>query len=132
MTTPILQIVGLNKSFGDVRALRGVDIDVESGSVVCLLGPSGSGKSTLLRCINRLETPTSGYVTIDGEFIGYRFRRGRPETCSNRALARQRRRTGMVFQQFHLFAHMTVLENVMEAQVSGLGVSKRQARATGM
>jgi polar amino acid transport system ATP-binding protein len=124
----IVNAVGLQKFFGEVHALRGVDLEVAQGSVVCLLGPSGSGKSTLLRCINRLETPSAGYVEIDGSYIGYERRRGRIRPVNERRLAAQRRCTGMVFQQFNLFAHMTVVENVMEGQVSGQGVPKAAAR----
>ncbi|RBM17415.1 ectoine/hydroxyectoine ABC transporter ATP-binding protein EhuA [Prauserella sp. PE36] len=124
----VVRAIGVHKWYGDVHALRGVDLDVPRGSVVCLLGPSGSGKSTLLRCINRLEVPTSGGVEIEDRCIGYKRERGRLRPCSSRRLAAQRRCTGMVFQQFNLFAHMTVLQNVMEGQTSGLGTPKAQAR----
>lgn len=128
MTEELVRAVGLHKSFGGVHALRGVDLSVQTGAVVALLGPSGSGKSTLLRCLNRLETPSAGYVEVDGEIIGYERKAGRIRHCGQRRLAAQRRSTGMVFQQFHLFAHMTVLANVMEGQLRGQKVPQAEAR----
>lgn len=128
MTAEVVRVVDVEKWFGRVHALRGVDMVVPRGAVVAVLGPSGSGKSTLLRCINRLELPTSGYVQVDGDLVGYERRRGRLCECGQRRLAAQRRSTGMVFQQFELFAHMTVVQNVMEGLVSGQGVEKAVAR----
>lgn len=126
----IVRTVALHKRFhGGVHALRGVDMNIRRGSVVCLLGPSGSGKSTLLRCINRLEEPTSGFVEVDGTYMGYVPSGNRLRRCTTRRLAEQRRRTGMVFQHFGLFSHMTVLQNVMEGQVSGQGIAKSEAKA---
>ena len=124
----IVRAVDVHKTFaGGVHALRGVDLDVRRGAVACILGPSGSGKSTLLRCINRLESPTRGHVEVDGKPMGFAHRDGRSREISGRRLAVQRRSTGMVFQQFHLWQHMTVAENVMEAQL-GCGVTKPAAR----
>lgn len=125
---PFLRTVGVRKRFGKVAALRGVDLEIDRGSVTCLLGPSGSGKSTLLRCINRLETPDAGYVEIDGDVIGFEQRRGRPVPCRPRRLAAQRRATGMVFQHFNLFSHLTAEQNVTEGQVHGHGVAPATAR----
>ncbi|OZM78133.1 amino acid ABC transporter ATP-binding protein [Pseudonocardia sp. MH-G8] len=125
---PFLRAVGIKKRFGQVDALRGVDLQIHRGSVTCLLGPSGSGKSTLLRCLNRLETPDEGYVEIDGVVIGFEQGRKRPVQCSPRRLAAQRRVTGMVFQHFNLFAHLTVEQNVTEGQVHGHGVARNAAR----
>jgi polar amino acid transport system ATP-binding protein len=105
----------LRKSFGPVEVLRGVDLDVGPGEVCCIIGPSGSGKSTLLRCINHLEKLDSGQIHVDGELIGYRRVGRKLHELSEREAARQRSRIGMVFQQFNLFPHMTVLENIMEA-----------------
>jgi polar amino acid transport system ATP-binding protein len=126
MTQPLVHIRGLRKSFGPHRVLDGVDLDVRQGGVTVLLGPSGSGKSTLLRCINHLEKPDAGFVEVDGEIIGYRYDRGRLHELRDKAITRQRSRIGMVFQQFNLFPHMSVLENLIEAPVAA-GVSKRQA-----
>ena len=116
---------GLRKRFGDVEVLRGVDLDVAPGSVCCLLGPSGSGKSTLLRCINHLETADAGQVRVDGELMGYREHGGALVELKPAEIARKRRTVGMVFQRFHLFGHMTALQNVTEGPTRVL----RQGRA---
>jgi polar amino acid transport system ATP-binding protein len=122
--SPMIEAVGVRKSFGRQEALRGVDLTVARGQVTCLLGPSGSGKSTLLRCINHLEKLTAGRILVDGELIGYRQRGDALHELSPRELAVQRRGIGMVFQRFNLFAHLTALENVMEAPV----VTRREGR----
>jgi polar amino acid transport system ATP-binding protein len=105
----------VDKSFGRLHVLRGVDLAVSRGSVTCVIGPSGSGKSTLLRCINHLEKMDSGRVYVDGKLIGYKVNRGRLCEQSEKENARQRSEIGMVFQRFNLFPQMTVLANVMEA-----------------
>ena len=128
MGDAVVRTFAVDKWFGEVHALRGVDLDVERGEVACLLGPSGSGKSTLLRCINRLEVPTSGGVEVDGTYLGYQHKQGKMSRCNARRLACQRRCTGMVFQEFNLFAHMSVLENVTEPQTADGGTSKAVAR----
>ncbi|WP_276314578.1 amino acid ABC transporter ATP-binding protein [Streptomyces sp. AcE210] len=110
----MLQARKIVKSYGELTVLDGLDFDVEHGEVVCLLGPSGSGKSTLLRCLNRLEKPDAGVVSVDGEIIGYRHAEGRLHELQGRELARQRADIGMVFQRFNLFPHRTILENVIE------------------
>jgi len=114
---PLVRARGVRKSFGAVEVLRGVDLDVEAGEVCCILGPSGSGKSTLLRCINHLEKLDSGQIHVAGELIGYRRVGRKLHELSEREASRQRSGIGMVFQQFNLFPHMTVLENVVEAPV---------------
>lgn len=114
VTSPIIEVVDLHKRFGVVEVLKGVTLGVGEGEVLCVLGPSGSGKSTMLRCMNHLEVPSSGYVRVGGEIIGYRERAGRLHELRNRDVARQRAKIGMVFQHFNLFPHMTALENVME------------------
>ncbi len=101
--TSIVQIRNVSKRFGRVQALNNVSLDVERGEVVVIIGPSGSGKSTLLRCINRLETPNSGTISIDGVEIG----------GDERQVNQMRAEVGMVFQQFNLFPHMTVVENII-------------------
>jgi polar amino acid transport system ATP-binding protein len=106
MPDNIIEVKNLHKHFGDVHALNGISLTVERGSVVVVIGPSGSGKSTLLRCINHLETPTSGEVWIDGERL----------TANPKQLNAVRAEIGMVFQLFNLFPHLTVLENVTLAQ----------------
>ena len=102
----VVSITNLNKSFGDNHVLRGIDLQVQRGEVVCIIGPSGSGKSTLLRCVNMLETPTAGTVVV----------LGRELTDIDCDLDEARAHIGMVFQQFNLFPHMTALENVCVAQ----------------
>ncbi|ALU89834.1 amino acid ABC transporter ATP-binding protein [Herbaspirillum rubrisubalbicans] len=113
--TPLVVIRDVHKRFGAHEVLKGIDIDVHTGEVVVILGPSGSGKSTLLRCINHLESIDQGYILLDGEQIGYRQHAGRLRKLSQAELSRQRRKTGMVFQQFNLYPHLTALQNVMEA-----------------
>ncbi|BDD82847.1 ATP-binding protein [Tsukamurella pulmonis] len=130
-----IEIRGLRKSFGGNEVLRGVDLDVAPGEVAIILGPSGSGKSTLLRCINHLERPDAGYVRVDGDLIGYRAAGHRGDAAVLRELhprdvARQRRRIGMVFQQFNLFPHLTVLENITEGQLA-TGVPPAEAAERG-
>ena len=112
---PLVRARNLRKSFGPVEVLRGVDLEVEAGQVCCIIGPSGSGKSTLLRCINHLEKLDAGQIYVNGELIGYRRVANKLVERSEREVARQRAGIGMVFQQFNLFPHMTVLANVMEA-----------------
>ncbi|MFC5910817.1 amino acid ABC transporter ATP-binding protein [Streptacidiphilus monticola] len=118
---------GLHKSYGPTEVLRGVDLEVRSGEVTVVLGPSGSGKSTLLRTINHLEKVDAGYVAVDGELIGYRRSGDRLHELKEREVRRQRTRIGFVFQNFNLFPHLTVLENLVEAPVSALGVPRAEA-----
>jgi len=127
---PMVVARGVEKSFGAVRVLRGIDLDVMPGQVVCLLGPSGSGKTTFLRCINLLEKIDRGLLAVDGRHIGYRVGRdGRLCEMTEREICRQRRDIGMVFQRFNLFQHMTALENVIEGPVGVLGENRREATA---
>ncbi|MEY9864429.1 polar amino acid transport system ATP-binding protein [Catenulispora sp. GAS73] len=126
---PLVRVRGLRKSFGAHRVLDGVDLDVAEGSVTVLLGPSGSGKSTLLRCVNHLERPDAGFVEVAGEVVGYRYHDGRLHELPAREITRQRTQVGMVFQQFNLFPHLTVLENLVEAPVAVRGVPKSEAAA---
>ncbi|WP_433533531.1 amino acid ABC transporter ATP-binding protein [Micromonospora sp. CA-263727] len=121
----MVEVRGIHKSFGPLEVLRGIDLEVEAGQVVVILGPSGSGKSTLLRSINHLEKVNRGYVRIDGELVGYRQAGGRLRELKEREVLRQRTHIGFVFQNFNLFPHLTVLENVMEAPVSAQGRRRR-------
>lgn len=128
---PLIEIQGLHKAFGDVHVLKGNDLVIREGEVAVLIGPSGSGKSTLLRCINQLEEPTAGRVRIDGVTQGFAeepLPDGRWQRLSPKEIAHQRARIGMVFQRFHLFPHMTALQNVMEAPVQVLGKPKAEAK----
>ena len=125
--SPLVRARNVHKAFGHLEVLKGIDLDVMPGEVVVMLGPSGSGKSTFLRCINHLETMDRGSIEIGGEQIGYELRGDRLETLSARATARQRGRIGMVFQQFNLYPHMNVLQNIIEAPVWVHGQSKAEA-----
>ena len=111
---PIVRAVDVCKSFGDFQALKDITVDIPVGEVLCVIGPSGSGKSTFLRCINQLETVTAGALWVGGELVGYRRVGDKLHPLSETEIARQRLKTGMVFQRFNLFPHMTVLENVIE------------------
>jgi polar amino acid transport system ATP-binding protein len=128
---PLLRIRGLRKAFGPHRVLDGIDLDVYEGEVVVLLGPSGAGKSTLLRCVNHLEKPDAGFVSMDGQIIGYRYDKRHLRELSPGAITRQRSAIGMVFQQFNLFPHMTVLANITEAPVAVRGKPKKESVAQG-
>lgn len=119
--TPQVRIADIWKRYENHDVLRGVNLSVEAGQVVCLLGASGSGKTTLLRCINQLEKINGGRIYIGNELIGYREEKGRLYELSAREIARQRIGIGMVFQHFNLFPHMTALENIIEAPI---GVKK--------
>jgi octopine/nopaline transport system ATP-binding protein len=115
---PALSVADIHKSFGRHEVLKGISLDAHEGDVISILGASGSGKSTLLRCINLLEVPDSGTITVAGETIAMRRRRdGRPEPASMKQVDRIRSELGMVFQSFNLWSHMTVLENVIEGPV---------------
>lgn len=118
MATPMISAQNVHKSFGSLDVLKGVTLDVMPGEVACLLGPSGSGKSTFLRCCNHLEKVTAGRLYVDGDLIGYRERDGVLYEITEKQAAAQRTDIGMVFQQFNLFAHRTVLENIIEAPVN--------------
>ena len=126
---PLLEIVGLRKRFDDLEVLRGVDLRVARGEVIAIIGVSGSGKSTLLRCVNLLEEPSGGEIVFQGRPVEYGgqsgswWRRGR-------ARAALRSEIGMVFQQFNLWPHKTVLENVIEAPMVVKGVGRAEAIAT--
>ncbi len=120
------------KTFGPTRALDGVSLDIARGEVVCIIGPSGSGKSTFLRCINQLERPDGGAIWVDGELVGFRQVGDALHELSDAELARQRLKSGMVFQRFNLFGHMTALQNVIEGPVTVLRRPRREAIDEGM
>jgi len=128
----VVTLTDVHKWFGHLEVLKGINLKVDPGRVVCLVGPSGSGKSTLLRTINALEKPDQGYVRIDEDVIGFRERAGKLYELSERGIARQRANVGMVFQRFNLFPHMTALENIIEAPVwvqnEARDPAKRRAR----
>jgi polar amino acid transport system ATP-binding protein len=122
---------GVHKHFGRHEVLKGVDLAVQPGEVMCIIGRSGSGKSTFLRCINHLEKIDAGRLSVDGELVGYRQEGDKLYELREREMAGRRARIGMVFQHFNLFGHMTALGNVCEApvRVAGLKRSAAEARA---
>ena len=119
MTESKIKVTGLKKSFGENHVLKGIDIEINAGEVVCVIGPSGSGKSTFLRCLNRLEDATEGQILVDGESI----------TDPKANVDRIRRHMGMVFQQFNLFPHMSVLDNLTFAPVQLKLKTREEAEA---
>ncbi|GLY84564.1 amino acid ABC transporter ATP-binding protein [Actinoallomurus iriomotensis] len=128
MSEPMVKAEGIHKFFGRLHVLRGIDLEVESGEVMCVIGPSGSGKSTFLRCMNHLEKIDSGRLWVDGDLVGYRQRGEKLHEMREKDVAAQRRDIGMVFQRFNLFPHMTALENIMEAPVQVRGEPKAAVR----
>jgi polar amino acid transport system ATP-binding protein len=119
---------GVHKRFGTLEVLKGINLEVGRGEVMCLLGPSGSGKSTFLRCINHLEQINSGRLSVDGELVGYREAGHKLHELRDDEVSRKRAQIGMVFQSFNLFPHMTALENVTLAPIRVRGVERKQAR----
>ncbi|MEO5662612.1 MAG: amino acid ABC transporter ATP-binding protein [Nocardioides sp.] len=113
--TPMVEAVGVRKVYGSNEVLKSIDMTVQQGEVVSLLGPSGSGKSTFLRCINHLERVDGGEISVNGHLVGYRRAHGKKYELKRKEIAAARRDVGMVFQRFNLFPHRTALENVMEA-----------------
>ena len=132
MTRPLVAIRSVSKNFGEFQALNRVSLDVRAGEVLCLIGASGSGKTTLLRCINQLTSIDSGGIWLDGELLGVREEGGRLHRLTERQIARQRLKTGMVFQRFNLFPHKTALENITEGPVQVQGRKPEDARAEAM
>ncbi|NIY64497.1 arginine ABC transporter ATP-binding protein [Streptomyces malaysiensis] len=125
--TTMVDIRSVHKSFGSLEVLRGIDLEVRSGEVAVVLGPSGSGKSTLLRAINHLEKVDSGWISVGGSLVGYRRQGDRLYELREREILKQRTRIGFVFQNFNLFPHLTVLENIVEAPVSALRRPRKEA-----
>ncbi|MFJ2114727.1 MULTISPECIES: amino acid ABC transporter ATP-binding protein [unclassified Streptomyces] len=123
----MVDVRGVHKSFGTLDVLRGVDLQVRTGEVTVVVGPSGSGKSTLLRSINHLEKLDRGHIGIDGELIGYRRSGQVLHELKEREVLKQRLHIGFVFQNFHLFPHLTVIENIIEAPVSALRRPRKEA-----
>ncbi len=125
---PLVVVSGAKKNFGHFEALKDVSLSVERGEVLCVIGPSGSGKSTLLRCINLLERIEDGAIFIDGEMIGYRRSADKLYPLQDADLARQRRKTAMVFQRFNLFPHLTAAENIAVGPIRVLNENAKAAR----
>ena len=124
---PMLLAQGVHKRYGREEVLKGIDLTVAAGEVLCLIGPSGSGKSTFLRCINHLERIDAGRIVVDGETVGYREQGGRLWELRESDACRQRAAIGMVFQRFNLFPHMTALQNIVEAPIRVRGEPRAQA-----
>ncbi|MBU5379557.1 MAG: amino acid ABC transporter ATP-binding protein [Pantoea sp.] len=127
--TGAISIIGVSKKYGRHKALDDVSLELEPGSVTVIVGPSGSGKSTLLRTLNHLERVDTGFIQIDGDYIGYQRRGDRLYELKEKAILRQRVNVGYVFQNFNLFPHLTVLENLIEAPIAHRQLSKRDAVA---
>jgi polar amino acid transport system ATP-binding protein len=128
MSAAMVRAEGVHKRFGRLEVLKGIDLTVARGEVLCLLGPSGSGKSTFLRCINHLEKINSGRLFVDGELVGYRESGGKLHELRDKEITQKRSEIGMVFQSFNLFPHMTAVQNVMLAPTRVKGLSRAQAR----
>ncbi|MEU0964634.1 amino acid ABC transporter ATP-binding protein [Streptomyces sp. NPDC005917] len=126
----MVDIRSVHKRFGTLEVLKGIDLQVRAGEVAVVLGPSGSGKSTLLRTINHLEKVDQGVISVDGTLIGYRRSGDRLYELPEREVLKQRTRIGFVFQNFHLFPHLTVVENIVEAPVAALGRPRAEAVAS--
>jgi polar amino acid transport system ATP-binding protein len=129
VTTPMVEAIGVRKSYGHVEVLKGVDLTVARGEVTCLVGPSGSGKSTFLRCINHLEKHDAGELLVDGNLVGYEARGGKLYERNDKQICAERSQIGMVFQRFNLFQHLTVLDNITIGLTKVKGIDPTAARA---
>ncbi len=125
----MVSIRNLRKQYGDLEVLKGVDLDIAPGEVVCIIGPSGSGKTTLLRCVNFLETYQDGRIYVDGQLVGYREQNGKLKPAPEKEIAKLRTETSMVFQQFNLFPHMTALRNITFGPMKVRKIGKAEAEA---
>src|SRR5436309_10376520 len=128
---PMVRLEAVRKKFGPVEVLCGIDLEVQRGQVMCIIGPSGSGKSTFLRCVNHLEKIDGGRLYVDGELVGYRQENATIYELPESEIAKNRAEIGMVFQRFNLFPHMTAMGNVIEGPIRVKGVPKREAIGRG-
>lgn len=122
----------VHKWFGKTEVLKGIDLEVTRGEVLCIVGPSGGGKSTFLRCVNHLEKVNYGRLSVDGKLVGYEERKNKLYELADKKVAEQRKDIGMVFQRFNLFPHMTAMQNVMEAPIRVLGQNRKEAKQRAM
>jgi len=129
---PLVRIVGLQKSFGSLAVLKGINLDVNAGERVSIIGPSGSGKTTLLRCINFLERPSGGEIWVDGKRVGQAQAKDRTRYLSDREMASARAEIGFVFQRFNLFPHLSALDNVTLAPKRVRKLGPADARRIGI
>ena len=127
MSEPLLRVEDLHKSFASLKVLEGVSTTLERGHKTAVIGPSGCGKSTMLRCINYMETPTSGHIYLDGELFGEKLVNGQARRMTEKELAEQRAHVGMVFQGFYLWPHLTARDNVAIAPLKVRGMAKAEA-----
>lgn len=125
---PIVRYRDVRKSFGDVEVLKGLDLDIKQGEKITIIGPSGSGKTTIIRMLMTLEEPTSGTIIVDGEPLWHEVVNGELVPAREKHLRKVRGKIGMVFQQYNLFPHMTILKNVSEAPIHVLGMPKQEAK----
>jgi polar amino acid transport system ATP-binding protein len=132
MGNAVLMIRDLEKWYGDLKVFSNIDLDVHAGEVVSIIGSSGSGKTTLLRCVNLLETFRTGTITLDDQVLGYQEKNGKRERLPESVISRQRILTGMVFQSFNLFPHMTALRNVMLGLIKVKRMEKSEAEQLSM
>ncbi len=130
MNTEILRVENIQKNFGDLQVIKDISLSINKGQVLGIIGPSGSGKSTLLRCINQLETITSGKIIICGETMVENDMTGKPVYADKKALRRIGLKAGFVFQNFNLFPHLNVMQNLTTAQINVLGIPKEEANNT--
>jgi len=131
-TQPVIELTDIHKSFGELEVLKGISLTARRGEVTALIGSSGSGKSTLLRCANLLEIPAHGEIDFLGERLRWKKSRSGREPADQAQVRKMRTNLSMVFQQFNLWAHMSVVQNVMEAPVSVLGKNRTDAQALAM
>ena len=127
MAEPLLRVEELHKNFGELEVLKGVEVTLQRGHKTAIIGPSGCGKSTLLRCINYMETPTSGHIHLDGELFGEHKVNGKLVRMTEKQLAKQRAQVGMVFQGFYLWPHLNARDNVAIAPMKVRGMDKKSA-----
>ncbi len=128
---PIVRYKSVNKSFGDNHVLKDLNLDVAKGEKIALIGPSGSGKTTIIRMLMTLEQPTEGTIEVDGEMLWHKEVNGVLQPADEKHLRKVRGKIGMVFQQYNLFPHMTIMRNCIEAPIHVLGLSKKRGEGTG-